>query len=356
MSHQTRRGFTLIELLVVIAIIGVLIALLLPAVQAAREAARRAQCTNNLKQIGLAIHNYHSVHDTFPMGASRTYSVPGTIYGWNNWSAQALMLPFMEQQALYNAANFNLAVWHASRTPAGYYGNLTVFNTRVSAFLCPSDGRAGVSNTNSYQASVGPTTLGSGMGNDAGTGQGSMGLFTFHHCYGVRDCTDGTSNTVAFSEVATGNQLSNNPQARNGIVGVSAPSGSVTLNAYSNAPAVLQFIQICDTTWKSGTPTSNFKNSLGTRWAMGSPSWTMFCTIVPPNSRSPQTWGSCRNGCAGCGTDGSQIVNASSLHSGGVNTAMGDGSVRFTKSSIQQRIWWGLGTRAGGEVISADQY
>src|SRR3982751_4744689 len=94
-----KRGFTLIELLVVIAIIAVLIALLLPAVQAAREAARRAQCTNNLKQIGLALHNYHSTHGSFPMGSAPTTAIGGGIRnGWGNWSAHALMLPFLEQQ------------------------------------------------------------------------------------------------------------------------------------------------------------------------------------------------------------------------------------------------------------------
>ena len=122
MNHTTRRGFTLIELLVVIAIIGVLVSLLLPAVQSAREAARRAQCTNNLKQIGLALHNYHSVHNSFPQGGSVNMSDRPSVqfYAWNNWSSQALILPFLEQQPIYNAANFNWAVWHNNRAGTGY--------------------------------------------------------------------------------------------------------------------------------------------------------------------------------------------------------------------------------------------
>src|SRR5215216_5059201 len=105
-----RRGFTLIELLVVIAIIAVLIALLLPAVQAAREAARRAQCVNNLKQIGLALHNYHQTANSFPMGMSLAYDPNNGVYqDWTDWSAHALLLPYLEQTPLYNAANFSWA-------------------------------------------------------------------------------------------------------------------------------------------------------------------------------------------------------------------------------------------------------
>src|SRR5829696_980857 len=101
------RGFTLIELLVVIAIIAVLIALLLPAVQAAREAARRSQCVNNLKQMGLAMHNYHSVIGTFPMGNARAFEAPGVVTDWGTFSAHAMLLPYVEQQALYNSCNFS---------------------------------------------------------------------------------------------------------------------------------------------------------------------------------------------------------------------------------------------------------
>src|SRR5438477_6852492 len=123
MRAETRRGFTLIELLVVIAIIAVLIALLLPAVQSAREAARRAQCTNNLKQIGLGMHNYHSTHGTFPAGGTVAAGYdPGSSTSWGTWSAQALMLGYLEQQPLYNASNFS---WACAFGP-GYPINRTV--------------------------------------------------------------------------------------------------------------------------------------------------------------------------------------------------------------------------------------
>src|SRR5262245_48614493 len=161
-----RGGFTLIELLVVIAIIAVLIALLLPAVQSAREAMRRAQCTNNLKQIGLGMHNYHSVHNTFPLGGTvgftQAYGTTYTNAPWGTWSAQALLLGYMEGQPLYNAANFNWVCCWGS----GGYVNSTVTLTILNVFICPSDGLSPVSpqndmwrgETNNYFASVGAST------------------------------------------------------------------------------------------------------------------------------------------------------------------------------------------------------
>src|SRR5271166_6087216 len=127
-SHRTRRGFTLIELLVVIAIIAVLISLLLPAVQSAREAARRAQCTNNLKQIGLAMHNYHTASNTFPPGTSASFNTynPGCV-AWMGWSAQALMLSYLEQGSLYNSGNFSYDSVNDNAT------NQTTRYTRLSA-------------------------------------------------------------------------------------------------------------------------------------------------------------------------------------------------------------------------------
>ena len=167
MKADARRGFTLIELLVVIAIIAVLIALLLPAVQSAREAARRSQCTNNLKQIGLGMHNYHSAFGTFPLGGTyAAYSV-GYNIGWGTWNAQALMLGFLEQTPLYNAGNFSWDVGGGG----GWIINQTVSSTILSIFICPSDGLSPMpinksnlscwqwtGETNNYLASMGTTT------------------------------------------------------------------------------------------------------------------------------------------------------------------------------------------------------
>jgi len=162
MISRSRRGFTLIELLVVIAIIAVLIALLLPAVQAAREAARRSQCVNNLKQIGLALHNYHTSNDCFAMGSSFQPTNNGGITGgnysmWNSFSAQAALLGYLEQTPLYNSLNFSLAPLD------DYNANTTAARrTIVNVFLCPSDTNSGggKQDNNNYAASFGTTTNG----------------------------------------------------------------------------------------------------------------------------------------------------------------------------------------------------
>ena len=194
MKSPSRRGFTLIELLVVIAIIAVLIALLLPAVQAVREAARRVQCTNNLKQFGLAIHNYHSANGVFPMGASLCYynyggGIPCTT--WNNWSAHAMMLNYLEQGNLYNAVNFNM---EGRGSDYASSANATAYNAKIAAFLCPSDPKGGIVNDNCYYASVGPTT---NAGSDTpprptspvcpNFSDPTSGVFAFRLAYGLRD-------------------------------------------------------------------------------------------------------------------------------------------------------------------------
>ena len=151
MNRIERKGFTLIELLVVIAIIAVLIALLLPAVQAAREAARRAQCSNNLKQLGVALHNYHSAVGSFPMGSAIAYSDPGVQTSWGTWSAQSLMLPYLEQTPVYNSINFDWTNWYDVGAPI----NSTAWNMNVLSFYCPSDGQTGKFNNNNYFGSIG---------------------------------------------------------------------------------------------------------------------------------------------------------------------------------------------------------
>jgi prepilin-type N-terminal cleavage/methylation domain-containing protein/prepilin-type processing-associated H-X9-DG protein len=357
------RGFTLIELLVVIAIIAVLIALLLPAVQAAREAARRSQCVNNLKQIGLALHNYDSSNNCFPLGVSRYGAV--TTYNWDAWSGHALMLGALEQTSLYNAANFSLG--NNMPNSYGYYANTTVTNTRVSVFLCPSDANAG--NTQvlrsadgrmdtldlSYVASAGTTT--NSPNNTAPTNkwatQGSTGLFWWYQQYSIKDCTDGTSNTIAFSEalVSNGGTISNKYPG-NSIQNVAGAGGAAQqYDANTNPAAILTGLNACNTAFAASAGLNNLR---GIFWEVGSLGMTMFNTIVPPNSTT-YLWGACRGTSGGYPNDAT-FANTSSHHPGGVNVLMGDGSVKFIKNSINQATWWALGTKGNGEVISSDSY
>ena len=350
MNVRIRRGFTLIELLVVIAIIAVLIALLLPAVQAAREAARRAQCINNLKQIGLALHNYHQTNDCFPPGAVNSQANYGT--GWQGFSSLACMLPFMEQSTIYNTINFNFyAVGEINSV------NSSARQTQINSFLCPSDqngkGTADGSSgrLNSYLASMGTTEQG-------GTNTSATGLFAQNTVYGIRDCTDGSSNTVAFSEKlcgtpggSTGNGLG---YRGNGVNG-SSPSANV-FDAFQNPTQILNDLTVCNTSWLGLTAGSNnLINNEGQWWILGDTAYTQFNTIVTPNS-TQYKFGSCRNGCSGCSPDASQFVNASSNHSGGVNVLLGDGSVKFVKSTISQNAWWSIGTKAGNDPVGSDAF
>jgi prepilin-type N-terminal cleavage/methylation domain-containing protein/prepilin-type processing-associated H-X9-DG protein len=383
MKARDRRGFTLIELLVVIAIIAVLIGLLLPAVQAAREAARRIQCTNNLKQIGLALHNYHTAQGNFPPGISMVISgspTGGTAGGpdyasWNGWSAQALMLSYLEQAPLYNSCNFSVG---AIPTGIAAGANNTAEVAVVGAFLCPSDPNVGANRNyiNSYAASIGTTTGTSiynwDAGNAADNQQGitdSSGLFAWAKTYGIGNVTDGTSNTIAFAEWLVGDAKG---------TGVVIPAGTPNPNP-SHYRANMEMNDGNTASWGGGQPgyfdvstdavrirgqlkqcgtvfagdNTNISDFKGWRWSNGGFGFATFNTVQQPND----TVGGCANGSTpGAWPDGCWTVGAASAHPGGVNTLMTDGSVHFVKSTIGLNIWWALGTKAGGEVISADQY
>jgi prepilin-type N-terminal cleavage/methylation domain-containing protein/prepilin-type processing-associated H-X9-DG protein len=376
MKSGSRRGFTLIELLVVIAIIAVLIALLLPAVQSAREAARRMQCTNNLKQIGLACHNYHTANNTFPIGGSpggpQTSPAAGDLSPWNCWSAQALILSFMEQGPMYNAINFS---W--SPFPTGQYTplNLTVANRVVGAYLCPSDPFSGSGQNanlsegggslNNYAASLGGDLNMGGWGwTNTQTAQyynwqplGTNGLFTaWCQSYGVQSCTDGTSNTILFAEWLVGDGKDTSGSKYRGNVETNVNKTLSGNSIQNNAPQViLTALGTCETAFSQepNSNASNISSYKGWRWCDGTIGFASFTVTQPPND----TVGGCQGGGGNDGwVDGAWAMGAASNHPGGCNILMGDGSARFVKSSISPQTWWALGTRNGGEVISSDSY
>ena len=359
MVAPRRRGFTLIELLVVIAIIAVLIALLLPAVQAAREAARRAQCVNNLKQIGLALHNYHSTNNALPWGDGPW---------WIEWSAHTLLLPYIEQGPIYNALNFSdMQTLGLTPMPNDNPACTTAEYRMISGFLCPSDQDrlTSADGHNNYMANSGsaPNSCYAGNSDVPSWNQPNAGPFIYSSSgvdtgppgFGGSSVsfamiTDGTSNTAAFSErvKAIGNNLGNTTAPFD--TGIPTASLGIPPAVANNVENQSQpYYQICKQNppvpFNGTQDAANFNddNISGSTWVTGQPANTRYVHVMPPN-----TW-SCRSGL--------QIAHvASSHHPGGVNVLFCDGSVKFIKATIGVQAWWALGTRAGGEIVSSDQY
>jgi prepilin-type N-terminal cleavage/methylation domain-containing protein/prepilin-type processing-associated H-X9-DG protein len=357
------RGFTLNELLVVIAINAVLIALLLPAVQAAREAARRSQCTNNLKQLGLAAHNYLSTHNVFP-GAygSRTIAGELRVGAWGAWSPQALLLGYVEQTALYNAANFSIINKDNS---AGAAVNWTVYNARIESFLCPSSPLPTGQN-DTFPTSAGfPAGMGRRSGNNyfASTGStlnwsgtGPNGIFAANGpAISIRDVQDGTTNTIAFGEWKTGDFDSNKLSAQDVInpvpwTGTASSAGRTIPLAAAALPG---WLNNCAGAYRTSAGDGNTNMSyLGTDWCQGMFGYSLGNTLQPPNPPYPN----CRTCTWNGDWDCEGMYGLSSFHPGGCNIALADGSVRYLKSSTNQTTVWALGSRNSGEVISSDSY
>lgn len=382
---RTRGGFTLIELLVVIAIIGVLIALLLPAVQAAREAARRAQCTNNLKQIGLGLHNYHSAHNCFPPGRMFPDAIKGglpaltlTSYGTGNlpdapgnwsgfYSVHCHILNFMEQITAYNAMNFAGVNLGQLQDASGNIvsSNYTSYTLTNNVFLCPSDpfGAKGPGGENNYRANFGgasPYAGGGFRGNNRQFSNTDNGMFTYGPGITIAEVLDGTSNTAMFAERMKGSGTFMSPSKGDNTY---LPASAISLT-FIRANDNDAFMQVClnrafavpgDYFFQQGRYVASpafglqYSDGWGYAWYVS----TLYNHVAPPNWKGTD----CGLGSSIMDSPGEHaVVTARSLHPGGVNVLLGDGSVKFVKDSVSLVTWRGLGSRAGGEAVSSDAY
>ena len=342
MRRYRKSGFTLIELLVVIAIIAILIALLLPAVQQAREAARRTECKNKLKQLGLALHNYHDTHGTFPGNEVGCIIRSGSRNCWEGWSGLAMILPYIDQAPLYNNANFN-TYWLTG-------SNTAVSRTFIPAFICPSDPNGGGKIDNNS----GPTSycLSAGPASTWHLARRHMvGMFSRESSVRVRDVKDGTSNTVMASEVQIGDwggaaNANLYLSYRNSSLGALTSTGMANNRQFNTSAANLAAIQTYHATCLAGLSSSTNGNDdeAGRFWSSGRVHWgPWFNTLMVPN-----TQGNCDDDTSVTTMD---IKNASSWHEGGVQVLLADGSVRFASENIDHATWVGLGSIKGGETL-----
>ncbi len=318
--RSNRRAFTLIELLVVITIIGVLTALILPAVQAAREAARRGTCLNQFKQVGLGLHGYFSVHEHLPAGGDPL------IY-----SIHTKLLPWLENNTIYNSINF------ANLSGREFSVNTALLNIKLNVYICPSDYLADKPGF--------PGEFWQGKTNFAGCeGDGRSWLdpngVVVYRPLALSSISDGLSSTVAMSEFLVGypgqtDRLRTLYKSRD------------FLNAQSHT--YLEFVSHCkslDTMDAPGLTEINFLK--GSRWFEGQRRQTLYNHVMTPNQPS----------CGNTMASGypAESITASSLHNGGVNCLFADGHARFLRDTISPAVWLSLGTRNGGEVISASDY
>jgi prepilin-type N-terminal cleavage/methylation domain-containing protein len=328
------RAFTLVELLVVVAIIGVLMALLLPAVQAAREAARRTSCSNNLKQIGLALHNYHASRGCFP-GLGRS--------SLSTFSVQARILPYVENKNLQNLIDFDQALYLGT-SHSQTLNSVQALPARsvVALFRCPSDNAE-----DRYDATAGEVLAGGNYMVCGGSGTGTNydlryptdGMFYYGSAKGFRDMDDGSANTFLAAESLLGRRRTvsgaitkqRDAQRLIGSLGASPNSGSAGLDGVSD-PNLASLAESC-TTWAGNR---------GFGWILGKPFATTFTAYLPPNSPTPDMQ-----------SMGIGFYSARSNHPGGVQVLLGDGSVRFVDDEIKLAVWRAMGTCEGGEALEA---
>jgi prepilin-type N-terminal cleavage/methylation domain-containing protein/prepilin-type processing-associated H-X9-DG protein len=362
---HANRAFTLVELLVVIAIIALLVGLLLPAIQGAREAARRVQCTNNLKQLVLAMQNYHSAQECFPPGglpASRV-SIVANCGGLGSWSAQARMLPYLEFSMLSNGINFLVC---NIDDPVTQGMNSTGVLVRLSSFLCPSsnlpDGTIHgwdiAAPGNNYFASVGPSLNYDGYQTEGPPN----GVFMWGgRAIGVRDVRDGTSHSIAFGEWRTGDFNDSKLSIPQDVVRLPRiyPSGATSsydprLTMPAGASGFQAWLDRCS----ASASVTNNRSWVGECWSFGFLGVSLGNTLLAPNPPYPncEIVNTNPGGTGQTDFDAPGMYGMSSFHPGGGNVAMCDGSVRFLKSTMDMQTVWKLGSRDQGEILSDDEY
>ena len=335
MGLLRRRGFTLVELLVVIAIIGMLVALLLPAVQVAREAGRRTSCTNNLMQLAVALHDFESARKFLPTGAdSKPYeAAPNLAYTFYRWSTLAHLTPYLEETSAYNSLDLKVPLYTSIAATIAPQ-NRDAVKLVIPLFLCPSDISEPVSNI------FGPTNYAActGDGGGGGTPFATNGLFYVNSRTRLKDITDGTSKTIALSE---------------STLGTGAESFSSSLGQVDRTTVYAYVFGTPLTDTGCATPINfNWTNRRGFAWVNGEYRCTLFNNYMPPNSEKIDCIATLLSA-----TDPSVRYSgfgwraARSRHSSGVNVAMADGSVRFVEERIDLPLWQALSTRAGNEVI-----
>jgi len=344
---RTDRAFTLVELLVVIAIIAVLIGLLLPAVQAARESARRSNCISNLKQFGLAAMNYHEARQRFPSMTNSPPTEGGTTpfsptNGWRSYSAHTLLTPYMEEQRVSDMVADSIArnlraCEDGANSMEGAYPEIQT--TRVAGFVCPSDNDTFGPQYTNYAVCAGATKL-----SNTGASSDRNGVFNSPAFVKIGDISDGTSKTLLASEILTAQSTSGAGSGNKKDL-ARVREGSSVGGSVANAYPVITEASMDSAGNACRNIASINGNPVGHRWYKGQYGRTVFNTLLKPNSPYPN----CTFHCAGCNFDGPGLHGARSNHPGGVGAVMADGSTRFMDDSVDWRLWQRFGSRNDAE-------